>query len=706
MRSPVKKMLSYKELNNHNQSFTGINSYNTINNNSFNNNNNLQNNFKVYCRFRPINELEISRTNNKSCVEVTSKKDLLIIADTCLAIKQNYSFDQVFDEDSTGEDIYNITTKNLVIDVLKGYNCTLMCYGQTSSGKTYTINQISPLVFKEIFEFKNKNFSSNNNSESNYFKVSISYLEIYMEKVNDLINTENQNLNIFENKKKEIIIEGMTIIECDNVNQLLEIQKNAEKNRRINSTLMNQYSSRSHCIMIITVHFQDKDKNELKVGKLYLVDLAGSEKTSKTGASGLNLEEAKNINKSLHCLGLIIKTLSDLHSNNNNNNNNYFNNSLNNYNNNNTISHIPYRNSKLTRILSDSLGGNSKTTLILTCSKSEYNQSETISTLRFGERAKKIKTKPKINVELKSESKEELLKQIERMKKELNEQNEKIEYMKNFNYQNTLESNNNLNSSRDTLIYEDIINQLKEEIANLKKRLEIYQNNNNNSFNNSENDEKLISLKQNKKKSKFNNLENNSNTFDSNNSINNNNKEIEKLKSLLQEKEKYIEELLSNISLLEKDKKNSEEKINNLLSEINYLKEEITKLEENSNLYKKNKLLDSNKINDLNNNINKLKEENLKIINIYKSIKNDYENIKNQNIKFNNDNNLLEENIKNLNEKINNYENKNNINENKISVLNQKIKELLHNIDTINNDNKLKKEIIDEKNLKIKKINF
>ena len=512
VRSPVKKMLSYKEKNIYNQSFTGMNNY-SMNNNSINNSSNsMQNNFKVFCRFRPINELEISRTNNKSCVEVTSKKDLLITADTCLAIKQNYTFDQVFDENSTGEDIYNITTKNLVIDVLKGYNCTLMCYGQTSSGKTYTINQISPLVFKEIFEFKKNSFSSN---ESNYFKVTISYLEIYMEKVNDLINTENKNLNIYENKKKEIIIEGMTAIECENIEQLLEIQRNAEKNRRINSTLMNQYSSRSHCIMIITVHFQDKEKNELKVGKLYLVDLAGSEKTSKTGASGLNLEEAKNINKSLHCLGLIIKTLSDLHSNNNNNNTSFnFNNSLNNYNNNNnnSISHIPYRNSKLTRILSDSLGGNSKTTLILTCSKSEYNQSETISTLRFGERAKKIRTKPKINVELKSESKEELLKQIERMKKELNEQNEKIESMKTFNYQNTLESNNNLNSSRDTMMYEEIINQLKEEIAMLKKRLENYQKNNiNNSFNNSENDFEKLSLKENKK-SKFNNnsLENKS----------------------------------------------------------------------------------------------------------------------------------------------------------------------------------------------------
>ena len=149
-----------------------------------------------------------------------------------------------------------------------------------------------------------------------------------------------------------------------------------QANREVAFTLMNAGSSRSHSIFITTINQKNTRDFSEKTGKLFLVDLAGSEKVGKTGATGKTLEEAKNINKSLTCLGKVINSLTD-----------------------GTSTHIPYRDSKLTRVLQDSLGGNSKTALIITCSPSPYNESETMSTLRFGIRAKAIKNKPKVNKE-------------------------------------------------------------------------------------------------------------------------------------------------------------------------------------------------------------------------------------------------------------------------------------------------------------------
>ena len=147
-------------------------------------------------------------------------------------------------------------------------------------------------------------------------------------------------------------------------------------NRSVAATLMNAEQSRSHSIFILTVTQSNLEDMSCKTGKLYLVDLAGSEKVDKTGATGQTLEEAKNINKSLTTLGKVITALTDK-----------------------KATHIPYRESKLTRILQESLGGNSRTALIITCSPHPYNESETLSTLRFGTRARNIKNQPKVNRE-------------------------------------------------------------------------------------------------------------------------------------------------------------------------------------------------------------------------------------------------------------------------------------------------------------------
>ena len=175
---------------------------------------------------------------------------------------------------------------------------------------------------------------------------------------------------------------------------------------------MNEHSSRSHSIFILTINQTNKKDCSSKIGKLYLVDLAGSEKISKTGATGHTLEEAKIINKSLTTLGRVINNLTDGKS-----------------------THVPYRESKLTRVLQESLGGNSKTCLIITCSPSIYNESESLSTLRFGERAKKIKNKPKINKEI---TVAELQKLVEKLKEDLKKANARITQLENFIKQNGL----------------------------------------------------------------------------------------------------------------------------------------------------------------------------------------------------------------------------------------------------------------------------
>jgi kinesin family protein 5 len=173
--------------------------------------------------------------------------------------------------------------------------------------------------------------------------------------------------------------------------EVFEIMKLGNENRAIGVTDMNKQSSRSHSSFIMTITQTNNFDFTTKTGKLYLVDLAGSEKVSKTGAKGQTLDEAKAINKSLTTLGIVIKALTDGKS-----------------------THIPYRDSKLSRILQESLGGNSKTCLIITCSPASYNEAETIGTLRFGRRAKKVKNKPKINKEVSLQELKLLLEQAEK----------------------------------------------------------------------------------------------------------------------------------------------------------------------------------------------------------------------------------------------------------------------------------------------------
>ena len=317
--------------------------------------------------------------------------------------------------------------KEIVKDVLSGYNGTIFAYGQSGSGKTYTMygddiydienRGIIPRLINDIFDFVE------NADENITFQFKMSILQIYKENIYDLLTGEN-NLKIKENPIKGIYVDKLTEVYIDSFDTFMEYVDLAQENRIVSETKLNSYSSRSHSILIFEVTQNLNNANFSKKGTLNLVDLAGSEKISKTGAVGETLEEAKKINLSLSALGNVIHALTT------------------------NSEHIPYRDSKLTRILQESLGGNFKTSLIVTCSPHSYHFDETTSSLKFAQRVKHIKNKVKINIKL---TYEELQKINSQLRKELGNikiENKKLRELLNSNgiefiLESQYEDNNN-----------------------------------------------------------------------------------------------------------------------------------------------------------------------------------------------------------------------------------------------------------------------
>lgn len=296
--------------------------------------------------------------------------------------------------DCQQQDIFDFSIRPTVDDILNGYNGTVFAYGQTGAGKSYTMMGTSiddesgrgviPRIVEQIFA------SIMSSPSTIEYTVRVSYMEIYMERIRDLLAPQNDNLPVHEEKNRGVYVKGLLEIYVSSVQEVYEVMRRGGNARAVAATNMNQESSRSHSIFVITITQKNVETGSAKSGQLFLVDLAGSEKVGKTGASGQTLEEAKKINKSLSALGMVINALTDGKS-----------------------SHIPYRDSKLTRILQESLGGNSRTTLIVNCSPSSYNDAETLGTLRFGTRAKSIKNKAKVNAELSPAELKALLKKAQ-----------------------------------------------------------------------------------------------------------------------------------------------------------------------------------------------------------------------------------------------------------------------------------------------------
>ena len=282
---------------------------------------------------------------------------------------------------SKQETIYEETVMPIVDFVLEGYNGTIFAYGQTGTGKTFTMEGedtvpeqggIMPRSFETIFKAIEAD-------PSKQYLVRASYMELYKEDIRDLLSKNPKNkLEIREKPDTGVYVKDLCSFVVRSVKEIKEIMYTGRGNRTTAETKMNERSSRSHSVFTVTIETAQMGldmKSHIRAGKLNMVDLAGSERQQKTEAVGIRLEEAAKINLSLSTLCHVISTLTDPKGG----------------------SHIPYRNSKLTRILQDSLGGNTKTVMVANIGPADYNYEESLNTIRYANRAKNIVNKPRIN---------------------------------------------------------------------------------------------------------------------------------------------------------------------------------------------------------------------------------------------------------------------------------------------------------------------
>ncbi|CAB1331245.1 unnamed protein product, partial [Coregonus sp. 'balchen'] len=360
---------------------------------------------KVVVRCRPFNRREETMEND-NILEVNTKLGQITLRNPRASpeeLMKSFTFDAVYDFESKQSDIYHDTVRPLVDSVLQGFNGTILAYGQTGTGKTYTMlgmptdneRGIIPNSFNQIF-------TQISRSQNQQYLVRASYLEIYQEEVRDLLcKDNNKKLDLKENPDSGVYVKDLSSVVSKNVMEIEHVMNIGDQSRSVGFTNMNERSSRSHAIFMITVECSEKGadgEDHIRVGKLNMVDLAGSERQSKTGANGERLKEATKINLSLSALGNVISALVDGKS-----------------------THIPYRDSKLTRLLQDSLGGNAKTVMVATLGPASKNYEESLTTLRYANRAKNIKNKPKINEDPKDALLREFQEEITRLKAQLEE---------------------------------------------------------------------------------------------------------------------------------------------------------------------------------------------------------------------------------------------------------------------------------------------
>ncbi|KAK6641184.1 hypothetical protein RUM44_012893 [Polyplax serrata] len=390
---------------------------------------------QVFTRVRPLNSQEL---RSQVVVECISSKEVSV---RDKSQTKTFTFDRVFGPHSKQVEVYKAVVSPLIAEVLQGYNCTVFAYGQTGTGKTFTMvgekseNSsgsweddpscgVIPRTLSHLFdELKVR---------ADEFTVRVSFLELYNEELCDLlapnVNDDGKSLKLFEDsiKKGSVIVSGLEERTVHNKDDVYAILEAGNLRRQTAPTLMNAQSSRSHTIFTITVHIKvttPEGEDLIKTGKLNLVDLAGSENIGRSGAVEMRAREAGSINQSLLTLGRVITSLVE------------------------RTPHIPYRESKLTRILQDSLGGRTKTSIIATVSPAFCNIEETLSTFDYAHRARNITNKPEINQKT---SKRVLLKEyteeIERLRRDLIATREKHGvYLASENYNAIIAEKDNLN---------------------------------------------------------------------------------------------------------------------------------------------------------------------------------------------------------------------------------------------------------------------
>ena len=313
---------------------------------------------------------------------------------------------------------------------------TIFAYGQTSTGKTYTMQGeipnnagIIPLTLEEIFD------QIKMDKDIIDFKIGVSFIEIYNESINDLLDSSKVNLDLRETVNKEVIVNNLTEIKINNHEQALNLLIKGNESRIIASTKLNEKSSRSHCIFRLNIEIiknvkksifgEEETEKVLLKNHINLIDLAGSENSNKTGCVGQRLKEGSNINKSLLALSNVINKLSQNSGNSNANSQNFF---------------VNYRDSKLTRLLQNSLGGNSKTTIICTITDDGEHYTETMNTIHFGNKAKNIKTVVKVN-ELKNQNYQQMVIENEKLKKKLKQLEKELTTQKKINLSEIITKN-------------------------------------------------------------------------------------------------------------------------------------------------------------------------------------------------------------------------------------------------------------------------
>ncbi|NXI47509.1 KIF4 protein, partial [Galbula dea] len=353
---------------------------------------------RVALRCRPLVPKEISE-GCQMCLSFVPGEPQVVVGND-----KSFTYDYVFDPSVEQEEVFNTAVAPLIRGIFKGYNATVLAYGQTGSGKTYsmggtyTANQehepsvgVIPRVIQLLFKEKEQR-------QDWEFILKVSYLEIYNEDILDLLcpsRERSSQISIREDPKEGIKIVGLTERAVTCAQDTVSCLEQGNNSRTVASTAMNSQSSRSHAIFTICVDQKKKsDKNSSFHSKLHLVDLAGSERQKKTKAEGDRLKEGININRGLLCLGNVISALGEE---------------------NKKGGFVPYRDSKLTRLLQDSLGGNSHTLMIACVSPADSNLEETLNTLRYADRARKIKNKPIVNLDPQAAELHHLKQQVQQL---------------------------------------------------------------------------------------------------------------------------------------------------------------------------------------------------------------------------------------------------------------------------------------------------
>ncbi|KAK0093085.1 hypothetical protein PV326_014339 [Microctonus aethiopoides] len=368
---------------------------------------------KVIVRVRPPNERE-QQDNYRTVVKVVDDKMMIFdpkeeenpffyhgVAQKGrdLLKKQNkelqFMFDHVFNMHCSNDEVFEGTTKEIIFDLLEGYNCSVFAYGATGAGKTHTMlgKENDPgITYRTMAELFCQIESQ---SELRDFNLGVTYLEIYNENVQDLLHKTGP-LALREDGRAGVVVANLKIITIKSAEELLSLLAQGNRNRTQHPTDSNAESSRSHAVFQVYVNITNKLDGQVKQVKLSMIDLAGSERASATGCKGARFKEGANINKSLLALGNCINNLAE------------------------GVKHIPYRDSKLTRLLKDSLGGNCRTVMIANIGPSSLSYEDTYNTLRYANRAKKIKTHMKKNIISCEMHVTGYIKLVEEQKKEIN----------------------------------------------------------------------------------------------------------------------------------------------------------------------------------------------------------------------------------------------------------------------------------------------